>query len=98
MTPQKDNQRGNIGNGLAVDWEDDLVLTIWQARNLLAEIETFRDMDEIFNRLAEVEDILLNLILRIVAKREALDDPAPFNRARLAVSVCSKHSDPRAEG
>jgi hypothetical protein len=58
-----------------MDWENDLVLTIWQARNLLAAIETFPDTNEKLNTLVEVEDILLNLILRIVAKHESLDRP-----------------------
>jgi hypothetical protein len=54
-----------------VDLRNDPVLTIWQARNLLAEIEAFPETDEIFNTLAEVEDVLFNLILTIVAKRKS---------------------------
>jgi hypothetical protein len=58
-----------------MDWENDLVLRIWQARNLLSGIEIFPYTNEKLNTLAEVEDILLNRILRIVAKHESLDRP-----------------------
>jgi hypothetical protein len=50
-----------------VDLKQDPVLTIWEARNLLAEIAVFPETDEISKMVAETERDLVNLILRILA-------------------------------
>jgi hypothetical protein len=70
-----------------LDWRDDLVLTIWQARNLLAEIEAFPETDEISNTLGEVEDVLLNLILRIVATCRS-HNPSPLRLISSFGEIC----------
>jgi hypothetical protein len=53
----------------------DPVVMIWQARNLLAEVQVSPETDEISAILAETEMILFNLILRIVAMRKEGDKP-----------------------
>jgi hypothetical protein len=58
-----------------VDSITDPVVMIWQARNLLAELEMFPATDEISQILAETEMTLFNLILRIVAIRKVCDKP-----------------------
>jgi hypothetical protein len=58
-----------------VDLKQDPVLTIWEARNLLAEIAVFPETDEISKMVAETERDLVNLILRILALRKMRDQP-----------------------
>jgi hypothetical protein len=58
-----------------VDLKQDPVLTIWEARNRLAEIAVFPETDEISKMVAETERDLVNLILRILALRKMRDQP-----------------------
>jgi hypothetical protein len=58
-----------------VDSITDPVVMIWQARNLLAELDVFPETDEISQILAETETTLVNLILRIVAIRKECVKP-----------------------
>jgi hypothetical protein len=58
-----------------VDLKEDAVLTIWEARNLLAGIEEFHEIDEISKIVGETERTLFNLILRIVSARKLRDQP-----------------------
>ena len=58
-----------------MDLKQDPVLTVWEARNLHAEIAVFPETDEISKMVAETERDLVNLILRILALRKMRDQP-----------------------
>jgi hypothetical protein len=51
----------------------DLVLDIWEAINLIAEVEMFPETDEISRMFSQAEMVLFELILRIVSTRRIRD-------------------------
>ena len=72
---RKPNCSSSAGDPPPVDLKQDPVLTIWEARNRLAEIAVFPETDEISKMVAETERDLVNLILRILALRKMRDQP-----------------------
>ena len=71
---RKPNCSSSAG-GPPLDLKQDPVLTIWEARNRLAEIAVFPETDEISKMVAETERDLVNLILRILARCKMRDQP-----------------------
>ena len=53
----------------------DPLLTIWQARNLLVEVEVFPETHELSKIIAETEMALINLMLKMIAGRKLRDRP-----------------------
>jgi hypothetical protein len=60
---------------LSVDLVTDPVVIIWHARNILAKIEDFPETDEISEIFAELELVLLDAMLRIIAMRKGRNKP-----------------------
>ena len=58
-----------------MDLATDPVAMIWHARNILAEIEELTETDEVLKILAELEMILFDSILRIIAVGKERDKP-----------------------